>query len=285
VTAAPRTLRAALAPVKPTFMLPAVALALAGAGLAPAVSLPLAAAHAAAVGAALYTAHAVDEYVDAHVRGEHDPLLSGRAAIAAAVAGSLAFAALAAFLWAAGAREAVAATLPLWALAVLHAPLLDTNPLAVTTDYPVGVALAFLGGSLAQAGRLAPGVVAVACVLAVSLSALKVSIGRLDSDFDRTVGKRTLPVLLGDAASARVGAAVHVVAAALVVTCVLAAVLPAVALAAAGVAVLDAILAVAVPPRWSVRAQMALSYPFTAALLAAQCVGGECAAAALVGLA
>ncbi|MGB9965590.1 UbiA family prenyltransferase [Halobacterium hubeiense] len=275
--------RALLGSVKPTFMLPAVALALAGSALAPAVSLPLAAAHAAAVGAALYTAHVVDEYVDAHLRGEHDPTLAARTATAAAVASSLAFAALVGGLWTAGARAAVAATLPLWALAVLHAPALDRHPVPVTVDYPVGVALAFLGGFLAQTGRLALGVAAVAVVLAVSLSGLKVSIDRLDRSFDRTVDKRTLPVLLGDRTSARVGAAIHLFAALLVVGLVAATVLPALALVTAAIAVLDAALAVRVAPAWSVRAQMALAYPFTAALLVGQCARTACAAAELVG--
>ncbi|WP_353633879.1 UbiA family prenyltransferase [Halobacterium sp. NMX12-1] len=279
------TARGVLATVQPTFMLPAVGLALAGGAHAPTVSLPLAAAHAAAVAAALYTAHVVDEYVDAHVRGEHDPVLSATAATAAAVASSLGFAALAALLWAAGTREAVAATLPLWALAVLHAPVLDTHPLSVTVDYPVGVALAFLGGYLVQTGRLAPGVAAVAVLLVVSLSGLKVSIDRLDREFDHAIGKRTFPVLLGDRASTRVGAAVHALAAALVVGFVAASVLPPLALIAGVIALADAALAVAVAPRWSVRAQMALAYPFTAALLAAQCASAGCVAAEIMGLA
>ncbi|GAA0268657.1 UbiA family prenyltransferase [Halobacterium noricense] len=280
-----RVRRGFLAGVKPTFMLPAVALALAGSALAPTISLLLAVAHAAAVGTALYTAHVVDEYVDAHVRGEHDPVLSAAAATAAAVASTLAFAVLATALWVAGARAAVAATLPLWALAVLHAPVLDKHPVTVTVDYPVGVALAFAGGYLAQTGHLAPGIAAVAVVLVVSLSGLKISIDRLDQAFDRTIHKHTLPVLLGDRTSARVAAAVHVLAAVLVAGFVAASILPTLALIAAAAALADAVLAVAVAPRWSVRAQMALAYPFTAALLAAQCASTGCAAAEVAGLA
>ncbi|MCG1003245.1 MULTISPECIES: UbiA family prenyltransferase [Halobacterium] len=285
MTAEPRTARALLANVKPTFMLPAVGLAAAGSALAPSVSLPLAAAHAAAVATALYTAHVVDDYVDAHVRGEHAPVLSATTAKVAAVASSIAFVALAALLWTAGARAAVAATLPLWTLAVLHAPALDKHPVTVTVDYPVGVALAFAGGALAQTGRLAPGVAAVAVVLAVSLSGLKVSIDRLDREFDRSVDKRTLPVLLGDRTSTRVAAGIHVSAAALVVGFVAAAVLPALALVAAVAALADAALAVTVAPRRSARAQMALAYPLTAALLAGQCANAGCAAAEIAGLA
>ncbi len=269
-----------LAGVKPTFMLPAVGLALAGGALAPAVYIPLATTHAAAVGAALYTAHVVDEYVDAHVRGEHDPVLPPGLLKTAAASASLTFLALVALLWAVGARAAVAATLPLWALAVLHAPALDKHPLTVTVDYPVGVALAFAGGYLAQTDALTPGVAAVALALVVSLSGLKVSIDRHDREFDRTVDKRTLPVLLGDDASTRVSAAVHALAALVVVSFVAGGVLSALALAAAVVALADAAIAASLAPRWSVRLQMALAYPFTAALLGAHCLARGCAALA-----
>ncbi len=271
--------------VKPTFMLPAVARALAGSAVAPDVSFLLAVAHGAAVGAALYTAHVVDEYVDAHVRGEHDPALSATTAKSSAVASTLVFAVLATVLWVAGARTAVAATLPLWILAVLHAPALDKHPVTVTADYPVGVALAFVGGYLTQTDSLTLGVVAVAVVLVVSLSGLKISIDRLDQAFDRSIDKHTLPVLLGDRTSARVAAVVYVLAALLVVGFVAASVLPVFALVAAVVALANSMPAAVVGPHWSVRAQMALAYPFTVALLAAQCASATCAAAEIAGLA
>lgn len=273
-----QTGRALLAAVQPTFMLPAVALSAAGSALAPAVSVPLAVVHAMAVGAALYTAHVVDEYVDAHVRGEDDASLSEPVTKYAAAASSVAFAVLAAALWGAGARAAVAATAPLWVLAVLHAPVLDSHPVTVTVDYPVGVALAFVGGFLAQVGRLAAGVLAVAVVLAVSLSALKVSIDRLDREFDRTIDKRTLPVLLGDRRSAVVAAVIHVLVAVLVVAFAVASALPRAAVVAAAVPVADAVIAASASRRVAVRLQMALAYPFTAALLAAQCAASDCAA-------
>ncbi|WP_232701652.1 UbiA family prenyltransferase [Halobacterium wangiae] len=277
-----RELVGLLSAVKPTFMLPAVALAMAGGALAPVVDLTVLFVHAGAVAAALYTAHVVDEYVDAHVRGEDDAVLSASYCAYAAAGSSVAFFALLAVLWVVGARAAAVASLPLWLLAVLHAPALDRHPLTVTVDYPVGVALAFVAGSLAQTGVLTTGVLAVAVSLVVSLSGLKVAIDRLDRTFDATIGKRTLPVLLGDRRGARVAAAVHVLAAVLVGGLVVASTLAPVALLAALVSLVAAAVARSLPPLRSVRVQMALAYPFTAALLAAQCVATDCAARQLV---
>lgn len=271
-----QTAHGLLAAVKPAFMLPAVALSAAGAALAPAVSLFVAVAHAAAVAAALYTAHVVDEYVDAHVRGEEAPLLSASACAWAAVGATLAFFALVAALWVADAGLAAVLTLPLWALAVLHAPVLDSHPVTVTVDYPVGVALAFVAGYLAQTASVPAAVLAVAAALAVSLSGLKVAIDRLDREFDATIGKHTLPVLLDDGAATRVAAGIHLLAGTLVGVFVAASVLPPLALAAAGVALADAAAVSRLSPRRAVRAQMALAYPFTAALLSAQCLATNC---------
>ena len=277
-----RELAGLLSTVKPTFMLPAVGLAVAGAALAPAVALSVALVHAAAVATALYTAHVVDEYVDAHVRGEDPAVLSAGACTYAAAGSTVAFFALLVVLWVAGARAGAVATLPLWLLAILHAPALDRHPVTVTVDYPVGVALAFLAGYLAQTGGLSIGVLAVVVSLAVSLSGLKVAIDRLDRDFDATIGKRTLPVLLGDRQGVRVAAGVHVVTAAVVGGFVGASILSPLALVAAFVSLADAVVVCSLSPRSSVRVQMALAYPFTGALLAAQCVATDCAVRRLV---
>lgn len=271
-----------LSAVKPTFMLPAVGLAAAGAALAPAVTLSVAIVHAGAVATALYTAHVVDEYVDAHVRGEDEAVLSASACTYAAAGSTVAFFALLTGLWMTGARAGAVATLPLWLLAVLHAPALDRHPLTVTVDYPVGVALAFVAGHLAQTRNVAAGVLAIAVALAVSLAATKVAVDRLDRAFDATIGKRTLPVVLGDRTGARVAAAVHVVTAVLVGGFVATSTLSPLALVAAFVSLADAVAAGSLPPRSSVRVQMALAYPFTAALLAAQCVATHCAARRLL---
>lgn len=272
------TLRGLAAAVQPTFMLPAVGLSATGAVLAPTVDSSLAATHAVAVGLALYTAHLVDEYVDGHLRGEEDPTLPAWATTYAGVASTTGFFAAVAWLWVEGPRAAAALTVPLWVLAVLHAPLLDKHPLTVTADYPFGVGLAFVGGYLAQAGALDGAVLVVAGLLVVSLSARKVSIDRLDRDFDRTIDKRTLPVLLGDRRSALVAAGVHVTVASLTGAAVAVAVLPDLALVAAAVALADAIVVVGAPRRLAVHLQIAMAYPYTVALLAAHCSATRCAA-------
>lgn len=183
--------------VKPAFMLPAVGTAAAGGLLAPTIDPFIGAVHTLAVAAALYIAHLVDEYVDAHVRGEETPSLPDWTIGSAIAVATAAFFALTARLWLGGAHAAAVATVPLWILAVLHAPVLDRHPVTVTVDYPIGIALALSGGYLAQTDVLSGDVLGIAAILAVLLSGLKVSIDRLDRSFDRTLDKRTLPFFSG----------------------------------------------------------------------------------------
>lgn len=262
--------------VKPTFMLPAVGTAVAGGLLAPTFDLPSGVMHALAVAAALYIAHLVDEYVDAHVRGEDVPSASERAIEYAITVATAVFLALTARLWLMGAYTAVVTTVPLWVLAVLHAPVFDRHPVTVTVDYPIGIALAFSSGYLVQSDVLSDGVLGIAAVLAVLLSGLKVSIDRLDRSFDRTIDKRTLPVLLGDRASAAVATIIHVFAATLVIIFVEGNVFSTLALTAVPVALLGAATVFCTSIHWTVRLQMTLAYPFTATLVATQCAATGC---------
>lgn len=275
----PRTARGLAAAVQPTFMLPAVATAVAGGLLAPAVAVPTLAAHAGAVAVALYTAHLVDEYVDAHVRGEEAATVPERATRYAVAASTAVFVALLAVLWLRDARAAVAATVPLWLLAVLHAPVLDTHPVSVTVDYPAGVALAAVGGYLAQTGRASPAVLAFAGSLAVLLSGLDVSVDRLDREFDATIEKRTVPVVLGDRRGGQVAAALHALAAVVVGVLALTLALPVTAIAATPFPLAGAAVGLVASRERAVRAQMALAYPFAAVLWGAQCAAAGCAVA------
>lgn len=109
-------------------------------------------------------------------------------------------------MWLIGAYTTVVTTVPLLALAVLHAPVLDRHPVTVTVDYPIGIAFAFSDGYLAQTDVLSGGVLGIAAVLPVLLSGLKISIDRLDRSFDQTIDKRTIPVLLGNQVSGAVAA-------------------------------------------------------------------------------
>lgn len=278
--------------VKPAFMAPAVGTALAGGLLAPSFAPAPGLVHALAVGAALYVAHLVDEYVDAHVRGEDEPSVPDRRALLAAAASGVACLALLGLLWARGRRAGALAGVPLLALAVLYAPALDRHPVAGTAGYPVGVGLALVGGyavqtdavgaGIALSTAVPPPVAGVAGVLAVALSAVKVSVDRLDRDFDRRVGKRTVPVVLGGRGARRASAALLVAAAGLVAGLVGTGVLPAVALLAGPILVVGAWVGLAESPGRAVRVQMALVYPVAAVLLLAGCSATGCVVAPLL---
>jgi 4-hydroxybenzoate polyprenyltransferase len=151
-----------------------------------------------AVFLALYTAHVTDGYVDFHVRGEDDDHpLTARGCRLALAGASIAFFACVAGLW--WAVDAVAAllTLPGWLIAVNHAPGLDTNPVGATVGYPLGIALALLGGHYVQATAFSPTVLALAAVFLVVLSGIKVIDDAGDYDYDRSIDKRTVAVAVG----------------------------------------------------------------------------------------
>lgn len=262
--------------VKPRFMLPPVGLSIAGGLAAPSLSVPRAAAHAVAVASALYTAHLVDEYVDAHRRGEEAPRLSIPAIAVAGAVSTAVFGLLVAWLWLAAGPRAALLTLPLWVLAALHAPLLDGHPITATIGYPVGVALALGGGAVVQ-GPLGPGLATVAALLVPTLAGAKISIDRLDVDFDRSIGKRTVPVVVGATRSRYWAAGCHGVAALGLLAAVGIGWLPIVALGGLFGPVGNAVAARWVGEIWSIRLQMAVTYPFTVTLLAAHCLGAGCA--------
>jgi 1,4-dihydroxy-2-naphthoate octaprenyltransferase len=262
--------------VKPTFMVPAVGMSLFGGFLAPAFAVVPAALHALAVGSALYVAHLVDEYVDAHVRGEEAPQVPERTLWRATVGASALCLGCLGGLWLTRHRLAAVLGLPLLVLALLHAPYLDRHPLTVTVDYPVGIALAVVGGYAAQRAALAAGVVGIAFVFVVLLSGVKVSIDRLDYDFDLRVGKRTVPVALGDRRAAWASAALPVGAAAVVVALAGVAILPDGAFLAVPVLLLSAVTGLDRSPARATRRQMGLVYPVAVVLFVAQCVATGC---------
>jgi lycopene cyclase domain-containing protein len=199
-------------------MLPPVAASLVGGLLAfapgagaasgggPAAFDPLAAGlHAGAVFCAVYTAHVKDGYVDFHRRGEdadHPLTVTGcRAGLAAA---SAAFAACTAGLWVVAGPLAALLTLPTWVIGYLHAPQLDTHPAGATLGYPVGIALAVCGGVAAQSGVVGALPAALAAVLLVVLTGVKIVDDAGDLDYDRSIRKRTVAVALGPERARRV---------------------------------------------------------------------------------
>jgi 1,4-dihydroxy-2-naphthoate octaprenyltransferase len=190
--------RAVASQVHPVFMLPAVASSLFGAvlvGVAAPVPLAL---HATAVFAGLYLAHVTDGYVDFYVRGEDDdtPLTAVGCRVLQAAATVL-FAACTVGLWVTVDVGAALVTLPGWFVAAGHAPQLDTNPVTATCGYPLGVALALVGGAYAQTGALTAVPVAFGVVFLVVLSGVKVVDDATDYEYDRAIDKRTVAVVLG----------------------------------------------------------------------------------------
>jgi 1,4-dihydroxy-2-naphthoate octaprenyltransferase len=185
--------------VHPVFMLPPLAASGFGAVLAGRFAPGVAAVHLAAMFFAVYTAHVKDGLVDFHVRGEDDDHpLTERGCVLAIRAASAAFVACAAALWwYAGVGAAALAAVP-WLIAYHHAPQLDTNPVTTTTGYPLGIALSLLGGYYVQTGALAVQPVAFAAVLLVLLAGVKVVDDSQDYDYDRSIGKHTVAVVLGE---------------------------------------------------------------------------------------
>lgn len=269
----PRGLRSQ---VKPTFLLPVVGTSLFGALLSPRLDLATGLLHVAATATAIYLAHLVDEYVDAHVRGEEPVSVPFARLRAAIVFTAVACLGVVGALWMTGRPSAAVVTLPLPVLAVLHAPVLDRHPVTGTLDYPFGIALVIVGGYLAQAGTVPPSVLGLAAVFVPVLAGAKITVDRLDADFDRTVGKRTVPVLLDERDAARVSAACLLVAVGTLVSVVLVTSLSAWALFAA-LFLLGAGWAGLDPDAGrAFRRQMVLAYPFAIVVFLAACATTGC---------
>jgi len=192
------TLRALASQVHPVFMLPALAAALFGAVLAGTVEQLVGTAHLVAVFCALYTAHVTDGYVDFFVRGEDDdhPLTRLGCRVALWLATGV-FVVCTLFL--VNAVDVVAAllTIPGWFIGYFHAPQLDTNPVTATTGYPLGIALALVGGYYVQVRTVGPAVLGLAAVVLVVLSGIKVIDDATDVTYDASIRKRTVAVVLG----------------------------------------------------------------------------------------
>jgi 1,4-dihydroxy-2-naphthoate octaprenyltransferase len=192
--------------VHPVFMLPPLSASGFGAVLAGRVAdaaagdlvVALALVHVVAIFSAVYTAHVKDGYVDFYLRDEDDdhPITESGCRLALAGSTVVFFGMLAVLWWRVDALAALL-TLPTWVIAYGHAPQLDTNPLTATTGYPMGIALALVGGYYVQAGAVAPVAVAFAVVFLVLLSGVKVIDDAQDYDYDRSIAKRTVAVAVG----------------------------------------------------------------------------------------
>ncbi len=179
-------------------MLPALAVATFGAVLAGSFQPAVAGFHIGTIFFALYTAHITDGYVDFHVRGEDDDHpLTTRGCRLARLGGSLGFWTTAAALAVLVDPWSLLLTVPCWVIAVFHAPQLDTNPVGATLGYPAGIALALLGGHYVQAGVLPATPLGLAAVFLTVLAGIKIVDDAQDFGYDRSIGKRTVAVVIG----------------------------------------------------------------------------------------
>ncbi|SEV86770.1 UbiA family prenyltransferase [Natrinema salifodinae] len=190
--------RALWSQVHPVFMTPPLAASLFGAILAGSVDPTLAAVHVVAMFAAVYTAHVKDGYVDFHVRGEDDdhPLTETGCRVALALS-TTTFALCCVLLVALVDGLVLGMVLPTWLIAYHHAPQLDMNPVTATTGYPLGIALALLGGFYVQTSTVTAVPLGFAVVFLVLLSGIKVIDDAQDFDYDRSIEKRTVAVAIG----------------------------------------------------------------------------------------
>ena len=190
--------RAFWSQVHPVFMLPPLAASLFGAVLATGTDPVAATVHVVAMFAAVYTAHVKDGYVDFHLRGEDDdhPLTVAGCRLGLVASSSL-FALCCVVLFVVVDWVAVVLTLPTWLIAYHHAPQLDMHPISATMGYPAGIALSILGGFYVQAMALEAVPVAFAVVFLLVLSGIKVIDDTKDFDYDRSIGKRTVAVVIG----------------------------------------------------------------------------------------
>jgi lycopene cyclase domain-containing protein len=184
--------------VHPVFMLPPVAASAFGAVIAGRVVLTSLLLHVMATFFAVYTAHVKDGYVDFYGRGEDESHPMTAAGCRRALVGAgVGFAAATAGLWLVVGPVAAALAVPMWLLGFLHAPQFDTNPVTTTLGYPLGIATAIVGGHYAQTGAIAGEALAFALVFAVALAGVKIIDDATDYDYDASIDKRTVAVVLG----------------------------------------------------------------------------------------
>jgi len=266
------TVRALSSQVHPVFMLPPVVLSLLGSALSGSFAPGVAVVHVAAVFFAVYTAHVKDGYVDFHRRGEDDdhPMTPQgcRLALAGATAG---FAASLGGLWLTSGPVAAVAVAPTWLLGYLHAPVLDTNPVTATIGYPAGNALALSSATVAHAGTVPPAVLGLAAVLFVLLTGVKIVDDAQDYDYDRSIDKRTVVVVLGPRRGLSLGFALMGLALVLTVGLTVGDVAPFPQSAVFSVFAFGAVAAVARgrPPRLATMLLVRGAYVFLALLVAA----------------
>jgi len=192
--------RALLSQVHPVFMLPPLAASWFGAAVAGEFSVSIGFVHMVAMFFAVYTAHVKDGYVDFYQRGEDDdhPLTVEGCRLALAFA-AIGFGICVLILGVVVSPGAALITAPTWLIGYLHAPQLDTNPVTTTLGYPSGIALAILGGFYVQTTEIAPAITGFALIFLVTLAGVKIIDDEQDYEYDSSIDKHTVSVVLGRA--------------------------------------------------------------------------------------
>ncbi len=168
-----------------------------------------------AVFAALYCGHIVDSLIDYHYRGEtkyvymgffedSGGLLSRKELVVAGLLASVVF--FVALLSITSIGTALFWTaFSAWIIAISYSPLLDRNPLTVSSAYPLGTTLAMVGGYLLVGARHFTVLLALAISVMLYLLGGKVISDLIDYDDDKRTGKQTVVVALGPKRGRRLG--------------------------------------------------------------------------------
>jgi lycopene cyclase domain-containing protein len=263
-------LRAFASQIHPVFMLPPLAASAFGAVLAGRIDALPFALHLVAAFAALYTAHVKDGYVDFHLREEdEDHPMTALGCRTALVGASAVFFACALALGVVVGPVATLVTLPGWIVGYLHAPQLDLHPVGATAGYPSGVSFALLGGYYVQAEAFSAVVLAFAAIFLVTLSGVKTVDDTKDHDYDRSIGKRTVAVVLGPGRARSFAYALMGVGMFAVLALAIEGVFPPSAPAAAVAFGIVAAVAYRAPPRLATMLLVRGAYVFLAVLVAA----------------
>ena len=256
--------------VHPVFMLPPVAASWFGAILAGEFSLLPGFFHALTVFFGVYTAHVKDGYVDFYQRGEDDDHpLSPWGCLLGICGATLGFAVGSAALVGLVDAGILVLTIPGWLLGYFHAPQLDTNPVTTTVGYPLGIALSLLGGYYVQTGVIATTPLAFAGVLLAILAGIKIIDDATDYDYDLSIDKRTVSVVLGTDAAFRLAYALIGAGLFFAVAGSISGTFPPFAAVAALPFVLVVVLASTAPPQLATMMLVRGSYVFLALLVVA----------------
>lgn len=157
---------------------------------------------------ALYVAHLKDTYMDFFVRKEYElgyqsrfkdagGILEKRELLLAILFSSLLFLVISLYLGAVSSFLFTLIALVAWLIALVYVPYLDKHWFTVSISYPAGVALAVLGGYVLQAGVIDLGSVSLCLAVWWLLIGVKIVDDLPDIEGDRTLSKKTIPVVIG----------------------------------------------------------------------------------------